>query len=327
MAIDDLYFIVLKSDNRSLKMNKKAIEKRVKRSKALSIPGLVMSFLSAQDVKEISKTAYQKGLERFLSWLSSNNITQPDREAIVKFKSFLMETGLSANTVNSYLVAVKRFFAFLEGIRKYPNVAKDVKGLKQPKSHLREALTAPQIKDLLDQIDTTTIQGKRDFAIINLMARTGLRTIEVVRANVEDMKQEGEEALLFVQGKGKDSKDLFVILTKKSLNPILVYLKARGKAKPEEPLFVSLSDRNGGERLTTKTIRQLVKDNLRKINIDNKKLSAHSLRHFFATQSLRSGAPLLQVKEAMRHASVETTQKYLHNLDRIENGAERYIDF
>lgn len=71
----------------------------------------------------------------------------------------------------------------------------------------------------------------------------------------------------------------------------------------------------------------IVKDNLRKINIDNPKLSAHSLRHFFATQSLRAGAQLLQVKEALRHLSIETTQKYLHAIDRIKNGAERYVDF
>ncbi len=296
-------------------------------TKVLDVPGLVVSFLDAQDVRDISKRAYQKGIEKFLSWLASNQITQPDRGDILRFKSWLIECGLSANTVSSYLVAVKRFFAYLEGIRKYPNVAKDIKGVKQPKGHLRESLTVSQIREMLSHIDTSTLQGKRDFAIVNLMARTGLRTIEIVRANVEDMKQEGGEALLFVQGKGRDSKDSFVILTEKSLKPILAYLKARGRVEPREPLFSSLSDRNKGGRLTTRTIRQLVKVSLRKINVDSKKLSAHSLRHSFATLSLRAGAPLLQVKEALRHASIETTQKYLHNIDRIEKGAERYIDF
>ena len=63
------------------------------------------------------------------------------------------------------------------------------------------------------------------------------------------------------------------------------------------------------------------------MNIDNPRLSAHSFRHFFATQSLRAGAQLLQVKEAMRHESIETTQKYLHAVDRIQNCAEKYVDF
>jgi len=303
----------------------KSGEDRITRS--LSVPELMDSFLAAQDIKAVSKIAYQNGLKRFLAWLEENQITQPDREAVLKFKTYLQEGGLSAGTVNSYLVAVKRFFAYLEGCRRYPNVAKDVKGIKQPKGHLRESPTVSQVKDMLAQIDRSTLQGKRDFALINLMARTGLRTIEIIRANVEDVKQEAGEALLFVQGKGRDSKDEFVLLTEASLGPILDYLKARGNVEQEDPLFASHSDRNGGQRLTTRTLRQITKDAFRSIGINKKKLSAHSLRHFFATQSLKAGAPLLQVKEAMRHASVETTEKYLHNIERIEKGAERYIDF
>jgi len=296
-------------------------------ARTLDMPALIEDFLAAQDVRPISKEVYRKGMERFFSWISSNGIQQPDREAILRFKTFLIELNLAANTVNSYLVAVKRFFAYLEGKRLYPDIAKGVKGAKQPKVHLREALTISQVQEMLAAIDTSTIRGKRDFSMINLMARTGLRTIEVIRADVEDIKQQGGEALLFVQGKGRDSKDDFVILTDAALRPIRRYLKARGSLDQKAPLFVSLSDRNKGQRLTTKTIREAVKNYLKKVNIDSPKLCAHSLRHFFATQALKAGSPLLQVKDAMRHASIETTQKYLHNLDRIEKGAERFIDF
>lgn len=296
-------------------------------ARSLDMPALIEDFLAAQDVRPISKEVYRKGMERFFSWLSSNQIQQPDREAILKFKTFLIELGLSANTVNSYLVAVKQFFCYLEGKRIYPDIAKGVKGAKQPKAHLREALTASQVKEMLTAIDASTVQGKRDFAMINLMARTGLRTIEVIRADAGDIRQQGGEALLFVQGKGRDSKDDFVILMDAALKPIRRYLRARGSSDQKAPLFVSLSDRNKGQRLTTKTIREAVKGYLRKVNIDSPKLCAHSLRHFFATQALKAGSPLLQVKEAMRHASIETTQKYLHNLERIEKGAERFIDF
>jgi len=296
-------------------------------SRVLPIPELVESFLNAQDIREVSKLAYKTGLERFVSWLSAEGTTQPDRETILRFKKYLIELGLAANTANSYLTAVKRFFAYLEGMRKYPDVAKGIKGIQQPKGHMRESLTVSQVKDLLAQIDTSSLRGKRDFAMVNLMVRTGLRTIEVVRANVGDVWQEGGEALLFVQGKGRDSKDAFVILTEKALNPILAYWKARGKADPGDPLFTSISDRNEGERLTTRTIRGIVKAALRKINIESDKLTAHSLRHSFATLSLRVGAPLIQVRDALRHSSIETTEIYAHNLERLEKGAERFIDF
>ena len=85
-------------------------------------------------------------------------------------------------------------------------------------------MTITQVKDLFYQFDSSTLQGKRDFTIVNVIARTGLRTIEAIRTNIEDIKQEGGDALLFFQGKGSDSKNSFVILTEKALNPILTYL-------------------------------------------------------------------------------------------------------
>jgi len=298
----------------------------IKRS--LDINSLIESFLDSQDIRPLSKSVYRKGLQKLSCWLEANQIEQPDRTTILNFKTYLLESGLSVNTTNSYLVSVKRFFSYLEGERLYPDIAKNVKGGKQPKGFLRESPTIDQVKAMLSGIDTTTLRGKRDFAMINLMARTGLRTIEVVRSNLEDMKQEGGEALLFVQGKGRDSKDEFVILTMDTLKPILDYLKAKGKADPSDPLFISHSDRNSGQRLKTGTIRNVAKSNFRSIGIDRAgRMCAHSFRHFFATQSLRAGADLIQVKEAMRHSSIETTQKYLHNLDRIEKGAERFISF
>ena len=303
-----------------------AIEKEIERQ-PLDISSLIEAFLASQDIRPISKEIYRKGLERFIAWTKSNQITQPDRTSILQFKTFLIEYGLSANSVNSYLVAVKRFFAYLQGERLYPDVAKGIKGSTPPKGHLRESPTVNQVKDMLAGLDRSTLQGKRNFAMINLMARTGLRTIEMIRTNLEDIKQEGGEALLFVQGKGRDSKDDFVLLMDSALKPILTYLKARRKVEPSDPLFISHSDRNNGKRIRTGTIRKISKDAFRSIGIDKAKLSAHSLRHFFATQSLKAGAPLIQVRDAMRHASIETTQRYLHNLDRIEKGAERYIDF
>jgi len=294
---------------------------------AMDIRGLVSSFLAAQDVSETSKTLYGKGARKFLGWMIDNGIDRPGRTEILWFKNYLIGSGLAANSINSYLTSVKTFFSFLESSKIYPNIAKDIKGMKQARGHLREAFSAEQIREILDRIDCTTLQGKRDFAIINLLARTGLRTIEVVRANVEDLKQESGEAVLHVQGKARSSKDDFVVLIEPALKPIRAYLRHRGRTKPTDPLFASLSDRNKGSRLTTKSIRHIVKTRMRAADIDGPKLSSHSLRHFFATESLRGGAELQQVQAAMRHSSLTVTQRYLHNLDRIENAAERFINF
>lgn len=159
------------------------------------------------------------------------------------------------------------------------------------------------------------------------MLRTGLRTIEIVRSDVGDIRQQSGEAVLWIHGKARDAKDEFVLLTQDTLKPVYEYLAGRGKINDNDPLLASVSDRNNNQRLTTRSISRIIKKHLRDISLDNDRLTAHSLRHTFATLALMNGAPLLQVKEAMRHNSIETTMVYLHSLDRVTNGAERYINF
>ena len=301
----------------------RAITRRV-----LDLSTLMEEFLQAQDIGANSKAVYRQGLQRLWSWLSENHIVQPDREDILRFKMFLTETGLRPNTVNIYLTATKRFFSYAEGRRAYPNVARDIKGIRQSKGHLREALTDSQVSEIINKIDLTAIHGLRDFAAVSLMASTGLRCCSVVAADLRDLVYVGKEAKLFYRGKGHAEKDQVVVVTEDALRPLQVYLKARSKVRPEEPLFVSHSDRNNGKRMTTATIRKAVKDLLREIGIDDPRLSAHSLRHFFATNALANGAHLLAVSRAMGHASIETTQIYLHELDRLGEGApERFIKY
>jgi integrase/recombinase XerD len=297
-------------------------------TRTLNLAGLMEQFLTAQDIREVSRRVYRNGLERFWGWLEGEQIAQPDREDVLRFKVHLQECGLTANTVNVYLVAVKRFFCYLEGMRLYPDIGKNVKGVKAPRHTLRESPTTGQVKEILERLDLGTVQGKRDYAMINLMARTGLRTIEVIRADVGDMKQKGDRMVLYVHGKGRDSKDEFVILTEAAERPIREYLKARGNVQPEDPLFTSLSDRNSGQRLTTATIRKVTRELFKLIGIDKpRRICAHSLRHFAITTAIRGGAPIEQTQAMARHASSSTTMGYYHNLDRLEHAAELCINF
>jgi len=208
----------------------------------------------------------------------------------------------------------------------YPNIAKGIKGFKRAKGFRKDPLTVGQIKELFKIVDTSTLQGKRDYALLNLLVRTGLRTIEIVRANIEDIRQESGEAILDIQGKGRDSKDDFVLLTDSTLKPILAYLQVRGSVEDKAPLFTSLSDRNKNQRLTTKSISRIVKAYLRAINLDSKKLTAHSLRHTAITLSLKAGATIQEAQALGRHADINTTMIYAHNIDRIKNAPERKIE-
>jgi integrase/recombinase XerC/integrase/recombinase XerD len=217
-------------------------------------------------------------------------------------------------------------FNWTEASGIYPNVASRLKSQKRQHGFLRDALSKNQVIQLLAAIDTSTIQGKRNLALINLLVRTGLRTIEASRLLVSDIKQKSGTTILLVQGKGQTSKTDFVILYPSTLKPIQDYLHARGDVQTDAPLFVSHSDRNSGSKLATRTIRNIVKDHLRAIGIDDKRVSAHSLRHSCFSLAAEAGCSILEVQQLARHRSITTSAIYVHTTERLKNNAESRIE-
>lgn len=287
---------------------------------------LILSFISAQDVKEVSKRVYSRALKQFIIWIKGKGVVNPTRETILAYKEGLRTKGLSSLTLSGYLVAVRKFFEWLESVKRYPNIAKGIKGGKQTRDFRKDPLTVEQIGRLLKSIDRETSQGKRDFALLNLLIRTGLRTIEVIRADVGDIRQEGGEAVLQIQGKGRDAKDDFVLLTDNTLRPVRDYLQTRGKVEATDPLFTSMSCRNKNQRLTTRSVSRIIKEHLREIGLDSPRLTAHSLRHTAITLSLQAGATIQEAQVLGRHANINTTLIYAHNIDRIAHAPEKKID-
>ena len=284
---------------------------------------LVQKFIESLDAKPATVLLYKKGLTYFIKWLEG---AQPTRENILAYKKALQERTLASFTINAYLTAVRRFFAWLEGEGVCRNVAGTIKGLRQ-KDQSKDALTSVQCRRLLEAISLNGSLSRRNYAMLNLMIRTGLRTIEVARANIGDIRNEGAETVLWVQGKGRDEKDRFVVLTFDSQEPIRDYIATRGAVGNDDPLFISHSNRRRGNRLTTRTIRQVVEFYLKKAGLKTDRTSAHSLRHTFVTLAIENGATLPQVQASARHVSPQTTMRYFHNRDRLVNAAEKFIKF
>jgi integrase/recombinase XerC/integrase/recombinase XerD len=286
----------------------------------------IAEFIQALDVRQNSRDSYAKGAEKFLAWLQGQGINNPDYQTIMDYKQSLWDAGLSSSSVSSYIGSVRRYFSWLEATGRYPNIAKGIKGAKRVRGFRKDPLTLAHVRDLLGSIDRRGLRGLRDYALINLLTRTGLRTIEAIRANIGDIRQQGGEALLWIQGKGRDEKDDFVLLTEETLRPLYEYLEERGDTKKDAPLFASQSDRNDGDRLTTRTLRRIIKERLRTIGIDSNRLTAHSLRHTAITLSLKAGATIQEAQAFARHANINTTLIYSHNIDRIKQAPERKID-
>jgi integrase/recombinase XerC/integrase/recombinase XerD len=288
---------------------------------------IIDRFLLAHDIKPKSKETYRRALRQFFTYLSDNGITKPTRESLIAYKAYLIDKNLSAYTVSAYIIATRKLFQWTESERIYPNIASQIKGQKKPKGFKKDALSVKQAQHLLTIMETDTLSGARDYALVNLLVRTGLRTIEATRADIEDIRQQGEQAVLFIQGKGRDSKDDIVILTDETLEPIRAYISMRGQGvRDSSPLFISHSDRNYGERLTTRSVSRIVKEKLQASGLDDKRLTAHSLRHTAVTFSLIGGASIQEAQTLARHSDINTTLIYAHNLDRISKAPEHKID-
>lgn len=289
----------------------------------------VATFVANQDVKESSRNLYARQMKLFFEWVEETgriiaNLTQID---LLAYKDYLLlDKKLSPLSVGSYLTSLRKFYEWAEANRISPNIAKGVRTPKRKQEFIKQHLTEEKSGELLDHFKESSL---RDFAIVNLAIRTGLRTIEIVRANIGDIILRGDKRILKVWGKGHDSADSFVVLTPKAYEPIKEYLATRPKAKANEPLFSSDSHRNSGERLTTRTISGLIKNGLKAIGLDSREYTAHSLRHTTAVTILRNGGSLLDAQRVLRHTNPNTTQIYIKSIeeeDRLNSPAEALLD-
>ena len=300
----------------------------VNRPAALTVSGFTAELFgrwtSYIDAAPKTVETYNKAVRQFIIYLKENGITQPTREDIITYKERIASTH-KPTTAQSYLMAVKQFFKWTQQEGLYPNVADKVKAVKLDKGHKKDYLTSGQVKGLLTEASGASLAAKRDFAILALMITSGLRTIEVARANIEDMRTVADFTALYIQGKGHTEKTDYVKLTQPVENAIRDYLKARGKTSATAPLFSSISNRDKGQRMTTRSISRIVKDHLIGAGLDSDRLTAHSLRHTAATLNLLNGGSIEETQQLLRHTSINTTLIYSHALERAKNNSEQRI--
>jgi integrase/recombinase XerC/integrase/recombinase XerD len=293
---------------------------------------IVERFLkSSSKLRQNSRDLYRRTLKQFFLWAESRGLSLDTLTIVelIEYREYLLspERGLTSLTVGSYITSLKKFYEFLESERRCPNIAKSLQNPKRKQQFRKSPLSVLQATELLDHIKK---QALRDYAIINLILRTGLRTIEVIRANVGDIViKPGGQRVLLIHGKGRDEKDDFVILTEKTYKPISEYLETRGAYSISDPLFNSTSNNSKGERLTTRTISHIAKEGLRAIGLDSKNFTAHSLRHTAGTSLLRATGDLEKTRLMLRHSDPKTTLIYVDTLTeerRLESSGEAILD-
>ena len=285
---------------------------------------LLESWAGYIDASPKTIATYTRAIKRFADYLAERGITEPTREDIIAYRDYLTAEH-KPTTTQSYLAAVKLFFKWAEYNGVYKNIADRVKGVRIDTEHKKDYLTSKQALRLMENVDRSTLAGKRDYAILALMVTTGLRTVSVINADIGDIRTAGDATALYYRGKGHTEKAIYVKLAEPVENAIREYLTARGEIDPAAPLFASVAHRNANARLTTRSISRLAKEHLKGAGYNSDRLTAHSLRHTAATLNLLNGATVEETQQLLDHANINTTLIYSHALERAKNNSEQRI--
>lgn len=273
------------------------------------------SFIKYLDVDEKTLRAYKCGIDSFIKYLKESNIKQPTRDDVINFRDYLRETYCS-NTVNSYMVALRALFKYLNIHKMYDNLTEDVKGARYTNTPKKQVLSLNKIREIYNGLIDS-----REKALFGLLVTTGLRGIEVSRAKIEDIQVYNNEYVLWVQCKKHDSKDEYVKLSEQVLNDIKNYVGNRDNGY----IFVSTSNNNNGGGMTTTAIRTIIKNIFKRFGLDSDSFSLHSMRRTSATLMYENGADIYSIQQVLHHVSQNTTVRYINAITRNNNKNEYLV--
>jgi integrase/recombinase XerC len=271
--------------------------------------------LSEQTVK-----AYRKDLTDLQTFLTGYHGTPEwswsdvDRVTLRAFLGWCQRRGLGRRTAARKLSAVRSFYRFLHLEERVPaNPARSVRAPKAAR-HLPGHLARGDLVGIFSAAEAraseNTLGATRDLVILELLYGSGLRLSELHGLDVADLDLVSE--MTRVRGKGK--KERIVPVTRAATLAFRRYEPRRGEAlsdasRPDDRRALLLNRR--GKRLSRRSIQESVRRALERAPAGDG-LSAHALRHSFATHLLDGGADLMAVKELLGHVSLSTTRIYTH---------------
>jgi integrase/recombinase XerD len=281
---------------------------------------LAQEFLSGYH-NENTRRNYEKDLERFLAWCEEGKLAPLElrRAEGNRYLSHLLERGFGNQTIHRRLASVRMFFEYAlseELIERNP--LQFVKFRWQRGDSETPWLNEDELKALLAAATTTNVP-LRDFVLCALGGLSGLRINEIATARIENLTETGGHRVLWVRRKG--NKKTKVPIDPRVGSVIDAYLEWLGNPT-EGPLVVSVT-RYGTPRQPLRPVEKVsVGKRLKKLAAIarvNPTISAHSLRHSFATIALGKGAALHHVQAAMGHANPATTMHYNRDKDNLDN--------
>lgn len=221
---------------------------------------------------------------------------------------------LSLGAQRCYLDAVRGFFAWL--VRRRILLENPARELPSPKSVRlpRRVLTKTEARRLMNAPSRSTVQGRRDRALLEVLYGAGLRKSECLRLDVTDVDL-GQELLLVRSGKGK--KDRIVPLTRQATNALDQYLREGRHELVNDPRETALFLSKYGLRMSCTCLATLLTKHAKTARLEGA-VFPHLLRHTYATHLLKARASIRHVQELLGHQSLQSTALYTRlNLDDL----------
>jgi integrase/recombinase XerC len=283
-----------------------------------------MEALRNRAVSEHTLAGYESDLRDFDAFLKLRKaeFASIDHIFLRDFLGHLYDRGLEKTSVARKLACLRTFFKFLmrEGHLK-TNPAELISSPRLPKK-LPAYLPESEAAAVVEMPRGTSLKDLRDRAVLELLYASGLRVRELVGLNDESLDL--PQQLVRVFGKGR--KQRVVPFGEFAARALTAYLAERdrvGLAQPEDdgqtPVFLSIR----GRRLNARDVQRLV-EKTRLGLPSGRRLTAHTLRHSFATHLLERGADLRAIQELLGHSSLATTEKYTHvSLDHLRTEYDR----
>ncbi len=267
-------------------------------------------------------------MNHFLSSLNSPLTAERYRAALNEFAAWYRQTiGQPLDWGLLTAVEVKDYLAYLQTVRRLSPSSINLRlaAIRSLLRHLGRSLkvrgpkqVTPPVKALsareLGRLLAAAESSKRDTAILNLLARAGLRVGEVVHLRLEDVELNGRSGWVVVRG-GKGNKTRQVPLNSDARQALKAWLSERPQSAGAE-VFLS----HTGHSLSERDVQRMVAEYARVAGVD---ATPHTLRHTFATRAVEKGADVATLATILGHARLETTGRYLHpTAERMQEAVE-----
>jgi len=268
-----------------------------------------------EDYEGITHERYATGLASFRAWYLQSYPHEPDAalltdDEVRDYRVYLIGVkGYKAATVNAYLAPIRAL------VRAQGRMLK-VKGVKQVQKPV-ETLDARDLGRLINAVDGPQWSDKRDVALVNVMARAGLRVSEALALKVGDVELGPRSGTLLVRT-GKGLKERKLALSSEARDTLKAYLQVRPKVAGDL-LFLSRTHR----ALDPRDVQRMVSEAARRAGIKFT-VMPHTLRHSFATRFLaKNQGDIAKLATILGHANISTTTRYLHpNAQRVQEMVE-----